>query len=236
MELVLDQKLGDANLYAKLKIRIESTLEDIDITEMQKQSLEAHTPPDKTWVDAAEGAVLPHIVKDLSERGCPELAKTVSQNSQAFFSMLQEMDSLGEYLGPCDSFSAPIPGTSGPQVQAHMMNLQNRSSAANNNMRISPCQKAMLQSKPARLQHFAAAHLATTHSWPGGGILPPSAQDRIGLATVCARTQHLVAIRARLRYHATVHARTLCLATVRARPQYLAAVRARPWYLVTIRP
>jgi len=53
--------------------------------------------------------VLPYITNDLREKGYPELAKTVSQNSQAFFSMLQEMDSLGEYLGPCDSFFSTDP-------------------------------------------------------------------------------------------------------------------------------
>lgn len=34
MELVLDKKIGSHSLYAKLRLRIESTLEDFDITEM----------------------------------------------------------------------------------------------------------------------------------------------------------------------------------------------------------
>ena len=79
------------------------------ITEMQKQSLQEHAPTNKTWAEDAKETVLPHITKDLSERGYPELAKTVSQNSQAFCSKLQEMDSLGEYLGPCDSFLSTDP-------------------------------------------------------------------------------------------------------------------------------
>ena len=36
LELELDKKIGQSSMYAKLKIRIESTLEDYDITEMQK--------------------------------------------------------------------------------------------------------------------------------------------------------------------------------------------------------
>ena len=41
LELELDKKIGQSSMYAKLKIRIESTLEDYDITEMQKQKFEA---------------------------------------------------------------------------------------------------------------------------------------------------------------------------------------------------
>lgn len=36
LELELDKKIGASSMYAKLKIRIESTLEDHDITDMQK--------------------------------------------------------------------------------------------------------------------------------------------------------------------------------------------------------
>ena len=75
------------------------------IIEMQKKSLREHTPTVKTWAQDAEDTMLPHISKDLSERGYPELAKTVLQNSQATSSMLQEIDSLGEDLGPCGSYS-----------------------------------------------------------------------------------------------------------------------------------
>ena len=32
LELVLDKKIGTQNLFAKLKIRLESTLEDVDIS------------------------------------------------------------------------------------------------------------------------------------------------------------------------------------------------------------
>mmetsp|Transcript_15432 Transcript_15432/g.19471 ORF Transcript_15432/g.19471 Transcript_15432/m.19471 type:complete len:91 (+) Transcript_15432:247-519(+) len=41
LELELDKKIGSQSMYAKLKIRIESTLEDFDMTEMQKQKFEA---------------------------------------------------------------------------------------------------------------------------------------------------------------------------------------------------
>ena len=41
MEIELDKKIGTQSLFAKLKIRIESTLEDINITEVQKQKFEA---------------------------------------------------------------------------------------------------------------------------------------------------------------------------------------------------
>lgn len=41
MELELDKKIGSSSMYAKLKIRLESTLEDVDITELQKQKFEA---------------------------------------------------------------------------------------------------------------------------------------------------------------------------------------------------
>ena len=34
MELVLDKKIGQQSMYAMLKVRIESTLEDVDITEL----------------------------------------------------------------------------------------------------------------------------------------------------------------------------------------------------------
>ena len=36
LELELDKKIGGHSLYAKLKIRLESTLEDVDVTELQK--------------------------------------------------------------------------------------------------------------------------------------------------------------------------------------------------------
>ena len=39
--MVLDKKIGRQSLFAKLKIRIESTLEDFDISEMQKRKFEA---------------------------------------------------------------------------------------------------------------------------------------------------------------------------------------------------
>ena len=41
LELVLDKKIGSQSMYAKLKIRIESTLDDYDVSEMQKQKFEA---------------------------------------------------------------------------------------------------------------------------------------------------------------------------------------------------
>jgi len=41
LELVLDKKIGAHSLYASLKMRIESTLEEHDIIEMQKQKFEA---------------------------------------------------------------------------------------------------------------------------------------------------------------------------------------------------
>ena len=41
MELVLDKKIGSQSLFAKLKIRIESTLEEVNITDIQKKKFEA---------------------------------------------------------------------------------------------------------------------------------------------------------------------------------------------------
>ncbi len=40
-ELVLEKKIGSQSLFAKLKIRIESTLEEVNITEIQKKKFEA---------------------------------------------------------------------------------------------------------------------------------------------------------------------------------------------------
>lgn len=40
LELCLDKVIGGSSLYAKLKIRIESTLEDYDIADLQKKKFE----------------------------------------------------------------------------------------------------------------------------------------------------------------------------------------------------
>lgn len=40
LELELDKVIGGASMYAKLKLRIESTLEDYDITDIQKRKFE----------------------------------------------------------------------------------------------------------------------------------------------------------------------------------------------------
>lgn len=40
LEVVLDKKIGSSSMYAKLLIQIESTLDDYDITEIQKKKFE----------------------------------------------------------------------------------------------------------------------------------------------------------------------------------------------------
>lgn len=40
LELTLDKQVGGSSMYAKLVIRIESTLEEYDMSEIQKQRFE----------------------------------------------------------------------------------------------------------------------------------------------------------------------------------------------------
>ena len=43
LELTLDKQVGGSSMYAKLVIRIESTLEEYDMSEIQKQRLKSGT-------------------------------------------------------------------------------------------------------------------------------------------------------------------------------------------------
>ena len=49
VELCLDKVIGGASMYAKLKIRIESTLEDYDMAEIQKRKFEGGEDVDKMF-------------------------------------------------------------------------------------------------------------------------------------------------------------------------------------------
>ena len=57
IDLVLDKKIGKQSLYAKLCLRLESTLEDIDVTELQKQRFDEGSAEDQEGQNQASYSI-----------------------------------------------------------------------------------------------------------------------------------------------------------------------------------
>lgn len=74
MELVLDKKIGAQNLFAKLKIRLESTLEDFDITTIQKSKFEVEDA--KTSFEMSQNSF------SISEEGQAAMAEDLANLSK----------------------------------------------------------------------------------------------------------------------------------------------------------